>query len=39
MPDSCIILNDLLLENSNTHFQIDTLLIAGCTTFVFEVKN
>lgn len=39
LPDSCIILNDLLLENSNTHFQIDTLLIAGGTIFIFEVKN
>ncbi len=39
LPDSCIILNDLLLENSNTHFQIDTLLIAGGTIFVFKVKN
>ncbi|KON86517.1 hypothetical protein AF332_06540 [Sporosarcina globispora] len=39
LPDSCIILNDLLLENSNTHFQIDTLLITGGTIFVFEVKN
>ncbi|MEK4280853.1 nuclease-related domain-containing protein [Cytobacillus sp. FSL R5-0377] len=38
-PDSFIILNDLLLESSNTHFQIDTLLIAGSTLFVFEVKN
>jgi Nuclease-related domain len=38
-PDSFIILNDLLLESSNTHFQIDTLLIAGSTLFIFEVKN
>ncbi|MEH6990468.1 nuclease-related domain-containing protein [Cytobacillus firmus] len=37
--DSFIILKDLLLESSNTHFQIDTLLIAGGTLFVFEVKN
>ncbi|WP_244671204.1 nuclease-related domain-containing protein [Bacillus sp. NTK034] len=39
MPDSCIIINDLLLENGSTHFQIDTLLITGGTIFIFEVKN
>lgn len=37
--DDFIILNNLLLENSNTLFQIDTLLITGSTLFVFEVKN
>ncbi|MCM3708621.1 MULTISPECIES: nuclease-related domain-containing protein [Cytobacillus] len=39
LHDDFFILNDLLLESSNTHFQIDTLLINGSTLFVFEVKN
>ncbi|MGM0777687.1 MAG: nuclease-related domain-containing protein [Bacillota bacterium] len=39
LHDDFIILNDLLLENSNTLFQIDTLLITGSTLFVFEVIN
>ncbi|GLB59644.1 nuclease-related domain-containing protein [Cytobacillus sp. NCCP-133] len=38
-PSDWIILNGLLLESNNTMFQIDTLLIAGGTIYVFEVKN
>lgn len=34
-----LILNDLLLENSNTAFQIDTLLITQDTLIPCEVKN
>jgi hypothetical protein len=39
VPDDWMILNDLLLESSSTLFQIDTLLIAGATIYIFEVKN
>ncbi|PWW27956.1 nuclease-like protein [Cytobacillus oceanisediminis] len=39
MPDESIILNDLLLEYSNTIFQIDSLLITGDCIYVFEIKN
>lgn len=39
MPDEWIILKDLLLEYSNTIFQIDSLLITGDCIYVFEVKN
>jgi hypothetical protein len=34
-----IILYDLLLENNNSLFQIDTLLISQNTIYLFEVKN
>lgn len=35
----CIILNDLLLKQNNTLFQIDSLIITAETIFLFEVKN
>ena len=35
----CLILNDLLLKTNNTMFQIDTLIIAPTTIYLFEVKN
>ncbi|MFS0824171.1 nuclease-related domain-containing protein [Bacillus sp. 1P02SD] len=35
----CLIINDLLLETSNTHYQIDSLLITQPKIHIFEVKN
>ncbi|MET3697195.1 nuclease-like protein [Bacillus oleivorans] len=35
----CLILNDLLLQQNNTTFQIDSLIITSETIYVFEVKN
>ncbi|KKI93288.1 nuclease [Bacillus sp. SA1-12] len=35
----CLILNDLLLKQNNTIFQIDALLIISETVYFFEVKN
>ncbi|WP_189655182.1 nuclease-related domain-containing protein [Bacillus sp. HNG] len=35
----CLILNDLLLETNNTHYQIDSLLISRRKIHIFEVKN
>ena len=35
----CYILNDLLLKQNNTTFQIDTLIILSETIYLFEVKN
>ncbi|MHC0037328.1 nuclease-related domain-containing protein [Pseudoneobacillus sp. C159] len=35
----CHILNDLLLESNNNHFQIDSALHSGETIHVFDVKN
>ncbi|MFC0274656.1 nuclease-related domain-containing protein [Metabacillus herbersteinensis] len=35
----CIILNDLLLKQNNTMFQIDSLIITSETIYFFEVKN
>ena len=35
----CLILNDLLLKQNNTTFQIDSLLIHSETIYLFEVKN
>lgn len=34
-----IILNDLLLENSGTSFQVDSLFITTDTVYVYEIKN
>ncbi|MBT2687619.1 NERD domain-containing protein [Bacillus sp. ISL-47] len=39
LPDDWIHLNDLLLENNNTMFQIDAVLISSNTIYIFEVKN
>ncbi|PGT91104.1 nuclease-related domain-containing protein [Bacillus sp. AFS040349] len=35
----CIILNDLLLKQNNTLFQIDSLLITRDSLYLYEVKN
>lgn len=35
----CYILNDLLLKQNNTTFQIDSLIIHSETIYLFEVKN
>ncbi|WP_121663148.1 nuclease-related domain-containing protein [Metabacillus litoralis] len=35
----CLILNDLLLKQNNTLFQIDTLLITQDSLYLYEVKN
>ncbi|MEH7236244.1 nuclease-related domain-containing protein [Bacillus sp. JJ1562] len=35
----CLIINDLLLETNNTHYQIDSLLISQPKIHIFEVKN
>ncbi|WP_138415266.1 nuclease-related domain-containing protein [Aquibacillus sediminis] len=35
----CIVLNDLLLEQNNTLFQIDSLLITQHKIYTFEIKN
>ncbi|WP_102274803.1 nuclease-related domain-containing protein [Cytobacillus massiliigabonensis] len=35
----CLILNDLLLKQNNTLFQIDSLIIMSDTIYLFEVKN
>ncbi|QOY36399.1 nuclease-related domain-containing protein [Anaerobacillus isosaccharinicus] len=39
LPDNFLILNDLLLETSNTTFQIDSLVISPDAINIFEVKN
>ena len=39
IQSECIILNDLLLKNKNTHFQIDSLLLFQELIYMFEVKN
>lgn len=36
---NCLIINDLLLETSNTLYQIDSLLISQHKIHIFEVKN
>ncbi len=35
----CLIINDLLLETANTHYQIDSLLVSPPKIHIFEVKN
>nr|WP_304213123.1 nuclease-related domain-containing protein [Fredinandcohnia onubensis] len=35
----CLIINDLLLETANTHYQIDSFLITLPKIHIFEVKN
>ena len=39
IQSECIKLNDLLLKNKNTHFQIDALLLFQELIYLFEVKN
>ncbi|MBT2643723.1 NERD domain-containing protein [Bacillus sp. ISL-41] len=34
-----LILNDLLFEQNQSHFQIDSLMISQSLTYLFEVKN
>ncbi|CAM3930985.1 nuclease-related domain-containing protein [Mesobacillus thioparans] len=34
-----LILNDLLLEQNHSHYQIDSLMIAQRLSYLFEVKN
>ncbi|WP_409296314.1 nuclease-related domain-containing protein [Peribacillus sp. SCS-26] len=35
----CLLLNDLLLKQNNTVFQIDSLLITSESIYLFEIKN
>ncbi|TYS69791.1 NERD domain-containing protein [Sutcliffiella horikoshii] len=39
IQSECLILNDLLLQQNRSTFQIDTLIIAPYTIHLFEVKN
>ncbi|WP_096155591.1 MULTISPECIES: nuclease-related domain-containing protein [Bacillus] len=39
LQSECIILNDLLLKNKSTHFQIDSLILFQELIYLFEVKN
>ena len=39
IQSECLILNDLLLRNKSTHFQIDALLLFQELIYMFEVKN
>ncbi|UTR09268.1 NERD domain-containing protein [Evansella sp. LMS18] len=39
LTSNSLILCDLLLEQNNTTFQIDTLLLSQKTIYLFEVKN
>ncbi|WP_077618908.1 nuclease-related domain-containing protein [Bacillus sinesaloumensis] len=39
LTNECLILNNLLLEVSNTLFQIDSLLMTQKKSYIFEVKN
>lgn len=39
ISEDCTILNDLLLENSNSIFQIDSLLIHDGTIYIINIKN
>lgn len=39
ISSQCYILNDLLLQQNNTTFQIDTLILFQEAIFIFEVKN
>ena len=39
IQSDCIILNDLLLKNKSTIFQIDSLIIFQDLIYLFEVKN
>lgn len=34
-----ILLNDLLFEINNTHFQIDTMVLSSQSIFLFDIKN
>lgn len=35
----CLIINDLLLETNNTHYQIDSLVMSQHKIHIFEIKN
>ncbi|WP_415812187.1 nuclease-related domain-containing protein [Mesobacillus thioparans] len=39
LTNSCLILNELLLEIEKATFQIDTLIIFADTLYIFEIKN
>ena len=39
IQSECIIINDLLLKNKSTHFQIDSLLLFQELIYLFDVKN
>ncbi|MFC6464012.1 nuclease-related domain-containing protein [Marinilactibacillus sp. GCM10026970] len=39
LTSDALILNDLLLKNSGSTFQIDTLVISGGTIHLYEIKN
>lgn len=39
LSDDCLVLNDLQLENGNTEFQVDALIITAGKIQIFEVKN
>ncbi len=37
--DNYLVVNDLFLKHNNTFFQLDTLIIAADTIYLFEIKN
>jgi hypothetical protein len=39
LQSECLIINDLLLEDTNSKFQIDSSIIFQETIYTFEVKN
>lgn len=39
LPNTCLIMNDLLFEKNNSEFQIDSLLFSQNKFHLFEVKN
>lgn len=39
LPDDYLVINDLFLTYNNNFFQLDTLIIADDTTYLFEIKN
>lgn len=39
LQSECLVLNDLLLKNNKTTFQIDTLIIFSNKVYLYEVKN
>ena len=39
LQSECLILNDVLLKNNKTTFQIDTLIIFSNKVYFYEVKN
>lgn len=39
LQSDCLVLNDLLLKNNKTTFQIDSLIISSNKLFFYEIKN